>query len=110
MFGLSMTEIILIAIIALVVVGPKKLPDIAKSIGKGYGEFKRTFNDLKESVNIDTDTSSPTKSSSNSNRHDELKKELAESYKSQWEQKLPTDVAKNDSDKPASSDEVDKRG
>ena len=40
----------------------------------------------------------------------ELKKELAESYKSQWEQKLPTDVAKNDSDKPASSDEVDKRG
>ncbi len=109
MFGLSMTEIILIAIIALVVVGPKKLPDIAKSIGKGYGEFKRTFNDLKESVNIDVDT--PTKSSSiNNNRHDELKKELAESYKSQWEQKLPTDVANNDSDKPTSNDEVDKRG
>lgn len=87
MFGLGMTEIILIAIIALVVIGPKKLPDIAKSLGKGYGEFRRTFNDLKQTVNVDVNETP--KRSDNASRHESLKQELAETYKSQWEQKLP---------------------
>lgn len=91
MFGLSMTEFILIVVLALVVIGPKRLPDIAKSIGKAYGEFKRTMNDLKQSVNVDiNDTSKP----SAAQRHQELKEDLAETYKSQWEQKLPAASAK----------------
>ena len=51
MFGLSMWEIAIIALVILFVVGPKRLPDVAKSIGKGYGEFKRTFNEMKQTVN-----------------------------------------------------------
>lgn len=53
MFGLSMWEIAIIALVILFVVGPKRLPDVAKSIGKGYGEFKRTFNEMKQTVNVD---------------------------------------------------------
>ena len=53
MFGLSMWELLVIALVILFVVGPKRLPDVAKSIGKGYGEFKRTFNEMKQSVNIE---------------------------------------------------------
>ena len=53
MFGLSMSELIVIALVILFVVGPKRLPDVAKSIGKGYGEFKRTLNEMKQSVNMD---------------------------------------------------------
>ena len=101
MFGLSMTEVIMIVVIAIVVIGPKKLPDLARSIGKGYGEFKRTFNDLKQSVNVDiNDTGKP----SAAQRHDELKEELAENYKSQWEQKLPPQASNsaNVADKPQS--------
>ena len=89
MFGLGMTEIILIAIIALVVIGPKKLPDIAKSLGKGYGEFRRTFNDLKQTVNVDVNEVPKRSDNNAASRHESLKQELAETYKSQWEQKLP---------------------
>jgi TatA/E family protein of Tat protein translocase len=41
MFGIGMQELLLIAVIALLVVGPKKLPDLAKSLGKGFSEFKK---------------------------------------------------------------------
>jgi TatA/E family protein of Tat protein translocase len=42
-----MQEIIVIFVIALIIFGPRKLPDIGKSIGKGLQEFKKASNDLK---------------------------------------------------------------
>jgi sec-independent protein translocase protein TatA len=46
--NLGMQEIILIFIIALIVFGPRKLPEIGKTIGKGLAEFKRASNELKQ--------------------------------------------------------------
>jgi len=57
MFGIGMQELIIIAIIALIIVGPKKLPDLAKTLGKGFSEFKRATDgmtdDLKETLKED---------------------------------------------------------
>jgi sec-independent protein translocase protein TatB len=50
MFGIGVPELIVILAVALVVIGPKKLPDLAKSLGKALGEFKRATNDLKQSI------------------------------------------------------------
>ncbi|MCB2145011.1 MAG: twin-arginine translocase TatA/TatE family subunit [Deltaproteobacteria bacterium] len=55
MFGIGMPEMILILAVALIVIGPKKLPDLARSLGKAMGEFKKATSDLKESMQIDTE-------------------------------------------------------
>ena len=49
MFGMGMTEILVILGLALLVIGPKKLPDLARTLGKGFKEFQRASNDLRQS-------------------------------------------------------------
>jgi len=48
MFGIGMPELLLILGLALIVLGPKKLPELAKTLGKGLAEFRRATEDLKD--------------------------------------------------------------
>ncbi len=48
MGSLGMQEIIVIFVLALIVFGPRKLPEIGKSLGKGLAEFKKASNELKQ--------------------------------------------------------------
>jgi Tat protein translocase TatB subunit len=54
MFGLGMPEILMILALALIVIGPKKLPELAKTLGRAMGEFKRSAQDFKRSIDIET--------------------------------------------------------
>ncbi len=48
MGSLGMQEIIVIFVLALIVFGPRKLPELGKTLGKGLAEFKKASNELKQ--------------------------------------------------------------
>lgn len=50
MFGIGFTEIVVILIIALIVLGPDKLPELAKALGRAMREFRTATDDIKRSV------------------------------------------------------------
>jgi TatA/E family protein of Tat protein translocase len=50
MFGIGMTELLVILGLALLLIGPKKLPQLAKSLGKTLGELRKATDDLKETI------------------------------------------------------------
>jgi sec-independent protein translocase protein TatA len=50
MFGIGASELLIIILVALLVVGPKRLPDLAKSLGKGFSEFRRATDGVTEGI------------------------------------------------------------
>ncbi len=50
MFGIGLPELIVIMVVALIVVGPSKLPELAKSLGKAFNEFRRMADEVKETL------------------------------------------------------------
>ena len=52
---ISMTEIIFIVLVAFLLFGTKKLPEVVKGLGKGYREFQKAADQIKEEINKVTD-------------------------------------------------------
>ena len=50
MFGIGTTELLIILVLALILLGPKKLPQLARSLGRSVNELRRVVDELKESV------------------------------------------------------------
>ena len=53
MFGGHIYELIIVLVIALVIFGPKRLPELGSSIGKGIREFRKATNELHDSIKTD---------------------------------------------------------
>jgi sec-independent protein translocase protein TatB len=58
-FGLGATEIVVILVIALLVLGPKRLPDAARALGRGLGEFRRASTELRNAITAPLDAPEP---------------------------------------------------
>jgi sec-independent protein translocase protein TatA len=57
MFGYGMPELIIILVIALIVFGPQKLPDLARTLGRGLAEFRRAADGFKRSIEEEAERS-----------------------------------------------------
>lgn len=55
MFGIGSTELLVILVVALVILGPSKLPEIARSLGKALGEFRRVSTDVKRTIEMEAE-------------------------------------------------------
>jgi len=58
-FGIGMPELLVILIVALLVLGPKRLPEIARSLGKGMAEFRRASTEFQRTLSASLEEPPP---------------------------------------------------
>ncbi len=56
MLDIGLSELLIILAVALIVLGPKKLPEVARSLGRGLAQFRRASEDLRRSILLDDDS------------------------------------------------------
>ncbi len=104
MFDFSIGEMVVISAVALVVIGPKRLPDVAKMVGKGLGSLKKTFDEVKEGVQTEFDEIKETSGIKEAlNGGAELKKSLqdmTEQVKTDFKDAVSVSVAEPHVDEP----------
>ncbi|WP_417335019.1 twin-arginine translocase TatA/TatE family subunit [Halobacteriovorax marinus] len=66
MFGIGGAELLIIFVFALLFIGPKKLPELARGLGKGIREFQKAKDDLLDQVNAPAETKDNTQNLSSS--------------------------------------------
>jgi sec-independent protein translocase protein TatA len=98
MGSLGMQEIIVIFVLALIIFGPRKLPDLGKSLGRGMAEFKKASNELKQTWEDEV-------------RLEKEKQDMAEILKdtSDWKRSLEEEVrvdSESSSNTPVDSKEI----
>lgn len=59
MFGIGIPELIIIFIVALIIFGPKKLPELGKALGRGLSEFKKATQEFKDSIDLESRPTTP---------------------------------------------------
>ncbi len=98
MFGIGMPEMLLILAIALIVIGPKKLPDLAKSMGRAMREFKKATSEFKETMQIDNELTEVKKAFDDINEDVKQAVDLTPEFERNSEGKAKLDKAGTDRD------------
>ena len=110
MFGIGLPELILIMAVALIVVGPDKLPELAKSLGKGIVELKKAASSLKESFEEEAGDQPEGEEASRDQEPPDPK--LLEAYKNLPEDAMPeksepfTEEIEAETEESASTEEI----
>jgi len=53
LFGIGLPELLVILVLALIIFGPGKLPDVGKALGRSIGEFKKATKEAQDAVKLD---------------------------------------------------------
>ena len=73
MFGIGTTELLVILFIILLVFGSKKLPELARGLGKGINEFKRASQEIQSELDVNSALDPKTKEKDNVEKKDDKK-------------------------------------
>lgn len=100
MFGVGIPELLVIMVIALIVIGPEKLPDIAKTLGKVFYEFKNVVDGVKTSMeeeqnNIKESLDSPVKTASIDKKGESLMQDYEDAILNKSKDKKVKKVSKS---------------
>ena len=109
MFGIGSTELIVILVVALVVVGPKHLPKVARTLGKAMGEFRKVSTDFQRSINTEIEREDMEKRAKKKQEEmfAEKKEATAEDGSDKSETGAPQDVEASEQAKAESGGEAD---
>jgi TatA/E family protein of Tat protein translocase len=113
MFGIGMQELAIIFVVALLIFGPKRLPELARTLGKGLAEFRRASTDLRQSFDLSADEPSSPASSTprpDSNTGDPREQRELDSRPQQVAGDMGDDMGHDESDEaqpPAETAEAD---
>ena len=78
MFDIGFSELFMIIVIALIVIGPERLPGVAKKVGRYVGKAKRTFESVKREVQSELETEELNKRLAENNILKDTKKDLSD--------------------------------
>jgi len=78
MFGLGMSELLVIFVVALLFLGPEKLPDAAKKLSQGIREFREHGRELQRTLDEDTELGSVVRDLKSALRGDEIRSAIAQ--------------------------------
>lgn len=87
MFGLGPTELIIILVIALIIFGPRRLPEMGSAIGKSIREFKKSTRELKDEIDVTGDIKDIKADIQSATGIDDLKKDIEDAVKIEDEPK-----------------------
>ena len=96
MLGIGMPELIVIAVIALIVIGPEKLPGLAKTLGRMFGELKKATNEFKETMEVESKMADVKKAFDGINEKEIIDK--VETVSEPENLETPSETSGNDSD------------
>ncbi|WP_027722309.1 Sec-independent protein translocase protein TatB [Maridesulfovibrio zosterae] len=114
MFGIGSTELIVILVVALILIGPQKLPELIKNLGKGLSEVKKMSNDVKSTLDAEISAADQERKAKEAAEQEVVRKKAeeeamekarqAEAQKQQAEENAT--VADVDTDEASSTDEL----
>lgn len=97
MFGIGTSELLLICILALVVLGPRRLPEIAYKIGKAVGALKRMSAEFQRNLNIEVATLEEKELQRKQQEYDALELPCSTYSPEQAEQEITSHIEKQNS-------------
>jgi len=108
MGSLGWPEIMVILVIALVVFGPRKLPQLGRTLGKALGEFRRATNDLKNTLEVEVHKEEEKLNAGERRRREDEYSRKAAQHKAEREQAHDSDFPPEEKppEKPAADDAV----